>query len=89
MGRTETVALARVLRLLAPEHQQTDPTSARIFREAADRLEELEEALYKALPFMEDAEASPEFKPGAVKKIVNQIHAVLGTTANPKQGLTT
>lgn len=86
--RSSTETIARALRVLAATINAPDDVPRLALQEAADRLEELEEALYKALPFAEDAEASPEFKPGAVKKIVNQIHAALGTTANPKQGLT-
>ena len=40
--------------------------------------EPLKEALYKALPFVEDAEDSQDFKPGAVAKIIKEIKQVLG-----------
>lgn len=38
----------------------------------------LRDALYKALPFVEDAEYSQDFKPGVVAKIVKEIRQALG-----------
>jgi len=38
---------------------------------------ELLDALYTALPFIEDAEESPEYKPGYVKKVTATIRAAL------------
>jgi hypothetical protein len=40
--------------------------------------EPLKEALYQALPFVEDCENSTDFKPGAVTKIIKEIRQALG-----------
>lgn len=44
----------------------------------ADRIEALENALYAALPFVEDHEDSPIYKAGAVAQTVARIRAALG-----------
>jgi len=46
------------------------------------RIETLENALYAALPFVEDHEESPIYKAGAVAQTVARIRAALG---EPKQ----
>ena len=46
------------------------------------RIETLENALYTALPFVEDHEGSPIYKPQAVADAVARIRAALG---EPKQ----
>jgi hypothetical protein len=38
---------------------------------------ELEDALLSALPFVEDAENDPAFKPGVIKRHLTKIRAVL------------
>lgn len=43
-----------------------------------DRINELENALYIALPFVEDHEDSPTYKAGAVAAAVARIRAALG-----------
>ena len=42
------------------------------------RIETLENALYAALPFVEDHEGSPIYKPQAVADAVARIRAALG-----------
>jgi hypothetical protein len=43
-----------------------------------ERIEVLENALYSALPFVEDHEDSPIYKAGAVAEAVARIRAALG-----------
>lgn len=45
------------------------------------RIETLENALYAALPFVEDHEDSPIYKPQAVAETVARIRAALGEPA--------
>lgn len=40
--------------------------------------EPLRDALYKALPFVEDTECSQDFKPGYVTKVIKEIRQALG-----------
>ena len=44
----------------------------------ADRIEAMQNALYAALPFVEDHEGSPVYKTGAVAATVARIRAALG-----------
>lgn len=44
----------------------------------ADRIEAMQNALYVALPFVEDHEGSPIYKPQAVAQAVARIRAALG-----------
>lgn len=44
----------------------------------ADRIEAMENALYAALPFVEDHEGSPVYKAGAVAATLARIRAALG-----------
>lgn len=48
------------------------------------RIETLENALYAALPFVEDHEESPIYKPQAVAQTVARIRAALGEPAPAK-----
>jgi hypothetical protein len=45
--------------------------------ELMQRIQRLEAALYTALPFVEDHEGSPVYKPEAVTAAIKQIHQVL------------
>jgi len=43
-----------------------------------EQIEELKDALYLALPFVEDHEGNPAYKAGAVNKALKRIREALG-----------
>lgn len=79
--RSSTETIARALRILAAQINAPDDVRRLALQEAAERLGEQMEALYSALPFIEDCEGAPEYKPGYAKKIAAQIRAAIGAEA--------
>lgn len=86
---TETKTYSAMLYLLADQIDNDGPEfeSAETVREAAERMDTqtvainvLTNALYVALPFVEDHEGSIEYKAGAVKKALETIRSAIGST---------
>lgn len=76
-SEAERIAYAEGFTMAAELFARIDALTAE--RDAmAEELETVTDALYTALPFVEDHEDSDTYKPGAVRKAIRVIRAALG-----------